>query len=64
MHGIKEITEYSEGKESNIFNKRKQDKSSIETQLIFSFIGFGYLSRIKSVHHQTFIRSETCNKSL
>jgi len=44
-------------------NKRKQAETSIETQLIFSFIGFGYVFRIKSVHHQAFIRRGICNKN-
>jgi hypothetical protein len=35
-----------------IHSQRKKDTSSVLTQLVYSFIGFGYMFRIESVHHQ------------
>jgi len=32
---------------------KENEKSSVKTQLMFSFIGFGYMFQIKSVHHRT-----------
>jgi len=31
-------------------NRGKKDETSVETQLIFSFLGFGHVSWIESVH--------------
>jgi hypothetical protein len=39
-------------------NKRKKDKISVETQLIFFSIGFGYVFRIEPTHHQALIQNK------
>jgi len=32
------------------------DETSVETQLTFSFVGFGHVSWIESVHHRALIQ--------
>ena len=37
---------------------KENEKSSVKTQLMFSFIGFGYMFWIKSTHHQVHTQDE------
>ena len=47
--------------------KKKRNKSPDETQLVFSFRGFGFIFLIESIHHQALIHDKVqvlCNDGL